>query len=237
MGFIDIHSHILPGVDDGSRSMEESLEMLRIAEAEGVSCMIATPHYKQGRYRADKKELLDRLKMLREEAQQECIGIRLHLGTEIFYRAGLEEKLMRQELGTLNDTDFLLVEFSPFEEYLYIRNAMEELLGMGYCPVAAHVERYQCLVKDATRAAQLRDMGCRIQVNTGSITGENGLGARRFVWKLLKRELVDYLGTDAHNTKTRRPAMRRCAELLYKKCSREYAEKLLFENAARELFQ
>ena len=88
MGFIDIHSHILPGVDDGSRSMEESLEMLRIAEAEGVSCMIATPHYKQGRYRADKKELLDRLKMLREEAQQEGIGIRLHLGTEIFYRAG-----------------------------------------------------------------------------------------------------------------------------------------------------
>ena len=235
MGFIDIHSHILPGVDDGAQSMKEALEMLRMAEAEGVSCVIATPHYKQGRYRADKKELLDRLKALRKEVRQEGIGIRLHLGTEIFYRSGLEEKLIGEELSTLNGTDFLLLEFSPFEEYLYIRNAMEELLGMGYCPVAAHVERYQCLAREAEKVKELRDMGCRIQVNTGSITGENGLAARHFVWKLLKRELVDYLGTDAHNTKNRRPAMKRCAELLYKKCSPAYADGLLFENAYREL--
>ena len=235
MKIVDIHSHVLPGMDDGSHDMEQSVQMLRLAREEGITHMILTPHYKQGRYRADTGMIHSRIRQLQELIEREELGIQLYAGTEAYYRSGLAEKLEEGELCTLNGTNSVLLEFSPFEEYLYIRNSMDELLGMGYQPVLAHVERYQCLVKDIEKVRYLKDMGCEIQVNAGSISGNNGFGMKRFTHKLLKEELVDYLGTDAHDMEKRKPLMKKCVHLITKKCRTEYAEALLFGNAETNL--
>lgn len=236
MGYTDIHSHILPGLDDGSQSMEQSLEMLRIAEEEGTSDIIATPHYKSGRYRADSNQVSKRVSQLQTAAKNEGLKIRIYPGTEIYYHSELEEKFDNKELHTLNDTSWVLVEFSPFENFGYIRNAADDLLSLGLQPVIAHVERFQCLLKDVKKVQELKNMGCGIQVNASSIVGEYGFMAKRFTRKLLKLGLIDYIGTDAHNTEGRKPSMKKCADIIYKKCDKEYAEAVLFGNAQKNLF-
>lgn len=237
MGYIDIHSHILPHLDDGAGNMETTLEMLRIAYQEGITHIIATPHYKSGRFPADARKLQNTLHKVELAAREEHIPIALYAGNEIYYNSELEEKFQSGALCTMNGTSYVLVEFSPFEGYLYIRNAMEDILGMGYTPILAHVERYQCMCKDISCVKELKNMGCEIQVNAGSVVGDNGWRIKGFLKKLLKEELVDYIGTDAHNTAGRKPAMQKCAAYLYRKCERSYADALLYGNAGSRLLE
>ena len=143
MGYIDIHCHVLPGVDDGSSNMDETVEMLKIAASQGISDMIVTPHYKQGRV-GTPKEVIDRMiTEVEKYAALSGISIKLHPGTEIFYNSSLEEKLESGWLATMNGTEHVLVEFSPSDNFQYIRNAIDDLMGLGYRPILAHVERYQ----------------------------------------------------------------------------------------------
>lgn len=234
---IDIHCHILPGVDDGADTLETSLVMLKMAEAEGITDMILTPHYQSGRFFTPSAEIRKRMKDLKAAMEQEGIDIRLYFGTEIYYRSNLEEKLESGQLASMNRTNRILVEFSPTEEYSYIRNAMEDLMGMGYIPILAHVERFACMLKDMEHVRYLRKLGCEIQANAGSITGAAGWKVKRYLDRLLKEELVDYLGTDAHNMMRRKPEMQKCAELLYRKYREEYVRALLYENAEEKLLK
>lgn len=235
MRYIDIHSHILPHMDDGAEDMETALQMLRIAQADGITDIIVTPHYKAGRFKGDAKRAAELLEELTGRMEEEDILINLYPGNEIYYRSELEEKLASGALSTLNGSDYVLTEFSPLESFYNIRNAMEDILGMGYTPILAHVERYQCITKKPEYVRELKNMGCDIQVNADSVTGEVGFFCKRFVHKILKEYLVDYIGTDAHNTKGRKPAMKKCADLLYKKYEKAYADALLYRNAAKRL--
>ena len=235
MKYVDIHSHILPHMDDGAQDMEMALEMLRIAQSEGITDIIVTPHYKAGRFKGDAKQMHRQLEEVRRLMKQEGIDVNLYPGNEIYYRSELEEKLESGELSTMNGSNYVLVEFSPMESFLYIRGAVEELFGMGYTPILAHVERYQCMCKHPEYVAQLKKMGCGIQVNASTVTGGFGFMGKRFAHKLLKEGLVDYIGTDAHNTAGRKPEMKKCADVLYKKYDRKYADAVLFKNAAEDL--
>jgi len=231
MGYIDIHCHLLPGVDDGSSDMDETLSMLHIAAENGISDMIFTPHYKQGRVGTPREAIGSLLQEVRKAAREEGIGIRIYPGTEIYYNSALEEKLESGWLATMNDTEYVLVEFSPFETFPYIRNAMDDIFSLGYRPILAHVERYQCMLSSVDNVRVLHHMGCQIQVNAGSVAGDYGFKVKHFLKKLLKEQLVHYVGTDAHNCDSRKPAMEKCAETIRKICNPEYADQLLFENA------
>ncbi len=236
MGYIDIHCHLLPGVDDGSKDMEETLEMLRIAAENGISEMIFTPHYKQGQVGTPQKVIVSLLDQVRKEAKAEGIDIKLYPGTEIYYNSSsLEEKLESGWLSTMNGTDFVLVEFSPFETFPYIKNAMDDVFSLGYHPILAHVERYQCMLGSVENVRILHKMGVHIQVNASSVAGDYGFRVKHFLKKLLKEQLVEYIGTDAHNTSGRSPQMEKCAERVRKICDSDYADKILFDNARRYL--
>ena len=235
MGYVDVHCHLLPGIDDGSQNMEQTMEMLRIAEANGISDAIVTPHYKQGRVGTPRKVIGEMIQEVESLARQNGLSIRLHPGTEIYYNSSLEEKLESGWLSRMNDTEFVLVEFNPLENYSYVRNAMEDLLGMGYHPILAHVERYQCMLGNLENVRSLRDLGCRIQVNAGSVAGNYGFKVKHFIKKLLKEELIDYVGTDAHDVRSRSPEMKKCAEVIRKYCDQDYADDVLFRNAMTEL--
>lgn len=237
MGYVDIHCHVLPGVDDGSPNMDITMEMLRIAEENGISDMIVTPHYKQGRVGTPREVIGKMIRDVEKYAKLSGIHVKLHPGTEIYYNSSLGEKLESGWLATMNDTDYVLVEFGPMETFPYVRNAMEDLFSLGYKPILAHVERFECMLADADHVKQLHDMGCMIQTNASSVAGDYGLKVKWFLKKLLKRHLVDFVGTDSHDLTRRKPEMKKCAETIRKVCEPEYADALLYGNAKKFLLK
>lgn len=230
--FIDIHTHILPGVDDGAGSLEESISMLRQAEKENIGSMILTPHQKPDRRCVSPDGMARRMQRLQEIADREKTGIRLYSGGELFYRHSLAEELRCGKVITLADSRYVLVEFFPQEQYEYIRNGLYSLLAEGYLPVVAHVERYAQVNESRERQEELLDMGCYFQVNAGTLTGNAGFGMKRTAWQLVKRKQVHFIGTDAHRANgSRTPRLLHCAKLLEKKCGSRYAAQLLYQNA------
>lgn len=228
---VDMHCHILPGLDDGSESLEESVEMLRIAEKSGITDIIATPHFKAGRHNPNPDTISGKIREVQREAQKRGISVNLYPGSEIFFFSELEEALQSHRVCTLNHSPYVLIEFSPGEPYRSIRNALDQVLGMELFPIIAHVERYGCVLDDWQNAEALRDMGARLQINVSGITGRAGAKSRKLTGILLGRQLVDYIGTDAHGSRARTPDMRKCLKLLCRKYDAHYIEEIVCKNA------
>ena len=159
------------------------------------------------------------------------IPLEILAGTEYYYREEVLDILENGDGIPLGNSDCVLVEFEPLAEKNYIRNALRNILGLGYRPVIAHVERYAKLMEDASVLFDMRKNGILVQVNAMSITGDNGRQAKKDVRSLLKKGLVDFVATDAHSDGRRAPFMDKCANVLYKKCGAQYADRLLFGNA------
>ena len=199
MEYIDMHSHILPGMDDGSKNMEMTLAMLRVAEEEGISTIYTTPHCMPGKGRPTLAKVEEKIRLVQEMAANEGIHITLKKGTEYYYIEEMSEWMEDGKIITLGDSNCVLVEFEPYAEENYIRNAAREILGFGYQPVIAHVERYRNLMDRKFTAIQwMREIGALIQVNCASVTGDNGFTTKQNVKSLLNYGLVDFLYTDAH---------------------------------------
>lgn len=228
--YIDIHSHILPGIDDGSENFLMSMEMLRIASNDGIRKIILTPHNKPGRHNADCKKISSLIRELQKKADDENLGLKLYPGNELYYRSGLSEIITEGDVWTLADSDYVLAEFSPMDDYDYIRNGIYNLKAEGYNPVLAHVERYSKVCAKTGRIEDLIEMGCYIQINAGSIMGNFGLGTKMFVKKILSEHLVHFVATDAHDTGKRAPRMAECAAYIKKKYGADYMRELFYEN-------
>lgn len=234
MKFIDVHSHILPELDDGSKSMEQSVSMLRIAFEEGIGTIIATPHNMPGKGCPSAEKIQRRITALRQAAKEEGIPVKIFMGTEYFFREEVLELLEENQAITYPGTNCVLVEFDPFADKLYIRNAAREIWALGYVPVLAHVERYASLMeRDYAVIADMQKMGALIQVNCSSVIGENGRKVQKDVKALLKAGLVDLVGTDAHSDGRRAPRMLECEKYIEKKFGSETAEQLFRARALR----
>lgn len=231
---VDIHCHILPGVDDGSKSMEQSLKMLDIAYEEGIGTIIATPHHMPEGRNVSPQGIAERVEKLQQYADKQNYDLDILPGNEIYYYSEVADMLEEEKVCTLAGTSCVLVEFSPMDEGRYIRNSLAELQNMGFQPIIAHVERYASLCKPPfDRIEQLRDMGILIQVNAASVMGGFGKPTKAMVEKLLKKQLVDFIGTDAHSSGNRAPKILECAELLERKYDARYVEQLLYRNAEK----
>ena len=234
-GFVDIHTHILPGVDDGAESMMQSIRMARVAAMEGISQIILTPHQRSDRRCVSPEGIGRRMKLLQDEIDRQRIPVRLYPGSELFYRHGIEELLADGRLLTLAGSSYCLVEFFPEENYAYIRDGLSRLSSFGFRPILAHTERYE-RVNEEDHAAELkRQTGCLFQVNAGALTGENGFVLKIRSRKLLKNGLVDFIATDAHNEKERAPRIGRCADWLEKRLGEAERKRLLTDNPAAVL--
>lgn len=227
---IDIHSHILPGVDDGSDSFEKSMRMLKCAADDGISEIILTPHNKPGHRHMPFSKMVSRVEKLQKLMAEGNIVIELYMGSELYYRSGLPEEIENDMSATLAGSRYVLLEFNPLEDYDYIRNGCYSLLMGGYYPVLAHVERYQNVCSKKDGIDELIDMGCYIQVNAGSVMGKAGPKAKRFVRNILKRRQVHFIATDAHDLKRRPPYLSDCADYIGRKYGADYSKKLFYEN-------
>lgn len=226
-GFTDIHHHLIYGLDDGPRRMEETCAMLQRAAAQGITHIVATPHVTPGVQKFDRDAFLARLNEARQYCASQHLPLTLHPGAELLYTP-LTARLLREgRVPTLGDTPYALVEFSPDVRFDVLEAAVGELLHGGFLPVLAHMERYDCLTRRVKRAIRLKQ-SCEVyyQVNCSTILGRRGFWANRCVDLLLREQLVDFVATDAHNTETRPARMRSAFDALREKVGPEYAAAL-----------
>lgn len=232
-GLIDIHSHILYGVDDGSPDRETSLQMLREAADQGVTDIFATPHYRQGMFSYPATKIFSHYQDLRREAHK--MGIRISLGCEYFVDGDIYENLRKGRVPTLGGTGYVLTEYAPDASYSMIRTYSQGLLRQGYRPVIAHVERIHWMVSHVEHIEEFREAGVMIQLNADSILGRGGRTRQKFCLRLLKEKKADFIASDAHDMTRRIIRLRECAEYVEKHTDEDYARKLFRQNALKIL--
>lgn len=230
---IDIHSHILYGVDDGAASADMAYAMLDDAALQGITDMIATPHYRNGMFPYHTYTVLRRYEEVSGMAASR--GIRLYLGCEYHADADMIDNLRNKRVAALAGSEYVLTEFSYRSTYINVRNTLEELVSGGYIPVIAHAERYGIVQDDPDILMQFREMGALIQINTNSILGLDGHGIKRAARKILKKDFADIVASDCHDMKDRRSHMQECRRYIEKKLGRSAALKLFEGNPGRIL--
>lgn len=229
-GFVDLHSHILPSLDDGARDMKKTREMLQIAYEEGIREIIATPHFFASRKSASVEQIKETISRVQEEMEDWGFSIKIYPGNEIYYRSEVAELLEEGQICTLADSRYVLVEFDPVTEYSYLRDGILKLDSYGYVPILAHTERYECLFEKKERLTRVKDHGGLIQVNASSFQGGMFDEMAKRSRYIMKNGLLDFVGTDAHSTGKRSPRMKETVTYLYKKLGKKEAEKILFKN-------
>ncbi len=233
MRLFDIHCHILPGVDDGSRNKEMSMDMLDIAYSEGTRDIILTPHYMLGRNTYTYDELEQKFLNFRRmvEMSGRFPGLNLYLGNEILYEEGIVTKLREGDIHTMNNTRYVLVEYNIRTPYTEILHSIDELTQARYWPIIAHVERYQAIEDRVERALELIDKGCLLQMNISSVEGGFLNESKRWCRKLVKKGCITFFGTDAHNTDSRAPYTQEFIPWIRRKSGEEDSRWMLEEAA------
>lgn len=234
---IDLHTHVLPGVDDGSQSMDMSLEMLALAVKSGVDTLVTTPHGNipdefENYVDEDLESLWDRLEWERDRAE---IPIQLCKGMEVFATPELPELLQQGRVWTLNGTRYFLIEFSFDEDPDFCTEILRACEEVEYFPVIAHPERYFFVQEDPGLAYEWCTAGYGLQINKGSLLGRFGADPRRTARLLLEHNLVACVASDAHRPNRRSTYMREIRRHLAEKYGEACMHLLLEENPARIL--
>lgn len=234
---IDLHTHILPGIDDGSPDFKSSLAMAKLAAQGGTRYLTATPHCNQaGRFENFYSPKLRHLFLdLKYAIRENQIPLELLLGMEIYASDDMEEKIRDGRLIGINRSRYYLVEFSFDEEPGQIRDYLKSIFRAGGIPLIAHPERYYCVQDDASLLYEWLQMGCLSQINKGSIFDRCGTAAGVSARELLRLGLVTCMASDAHSPSVRTPSMARSRAWVAAAMGREVAELLTRENPLRIL--
>lgn len=199
---IDIHSHLLFGVDDGSRTLEESVHVIKKLSEVGYTDIILTPHYiNDSTYVSTREENLDVLKRLKVGLIRNNVDVNLYLGNEIYIDSEIANLLKNNIISSLNDTKYLLIELPMSGENEIYYDIFLDLINMGYKVILAHPERYISFQKDFNKIYELKELGVLLQSNIGSVLGDYGRGAKKTIKRLLKENLITFMGTDIHHNK------------------------------------
>lgn len=232
---IDIHSHILPGVDDGAEDMYDALEMARMAVDSGVTAMVATPHCNipglfdnyYGEY------YMEVFRELENALKEENIPLKLYAGMEVFLNSRVPKLLTEKKLLTINGSRFMLVEFAFDEEPEYMLKMLKEISSMGIHPIIAHPERYRCVQDDPRIAYRWRRKGYLIQVNKGSLQGRFGRHSYYTAHDLMSHNLISVIASDCHSPFQRTPHILDVYDELSNEYSKQIMDILLRENPLR----
>lgn len=234
---IDLHTHILPGLDDGAQDIDDALGLAELAVEGGVYTLVATPHSNQkGRfenYAGDKLQAV--YQKLQQEINKEHIPLKVLLGMEIYASEDIKEKIENGLLIGLNHTKYYLVEF-PFEcEQYWIGQCLEDILDCGKIPLIAHPERYMCVQEYPALLYEWIRMGCFSQINKGSLFGKFGKRAYVAAHVLMQNQLVTCVASDAHTPYMRTTYMRDVKEYIEDEYGGKTAVQLLEKNPKKIL--
>jgi protein-tyrosine phosphatase len=223
---IDIHCHILPGVDDGSPSWEITAEMCRMAAEDGVRHIVATPH-------ANERFFYDRSRyegMLRKLKNVGC-GIKFSLGCDFHFSFdNIEAAVLHPRRYTIGDSQYLLVEFSDFGSMPAIKEGLFRLTSSGIKPIITHPERNLALLEMPERVVELAKDGCVIQVTASSLTGYWGPQSQRMAELLLKKNVIHVIASDAHDPVKRPPLLSHAFDRVRRLAGQDVAHALFVDN-------
>ena len=198
----DTHSHILPGIDDGAKTLTNSADIVRELAEQGVTNIIATPHYvNETIYSSPYSENKKLLKELQKHLAKEGIKVNIYLGNEIYIDPAIPDLIKHHKVTPLAGSKYLLVEFPLDNEYPNYEDYFRVLIDQGYKVVLAHPERYTIIQKDYQIAKDLRDLGVLFQCNYGSIVGKYGKRAKKLVKKFAKDKMIFIFGSDMHRAR------------------------------------
>lgn len=228
---IDFHSHILPNIDDGSFSTEETIEMLEEARKVGFTKIISTSHYIEEFYEFNEEyrtNLINNLKI-------ETPDIELFLGSEIYITDKLIKLLEEKQASTINNSRYVLFELPMHAKSAYTKEIIYRLIEKNYIPIIAHPERYSYVQENSEYVKELHDMGALFQANYGSIIGMYGKKAEKTVKRLLKDNQIHFLGSDVHRSNQIYPKIPKIMKKLNKVISAEKIEELTTINPQKVL--
>jgi protein-tyrosine phosphatase len=228
-GMVDIHCHILPGVDDGSKSWEMTAQMCNLAALDGVTHIVATPH-SNDRYTYDRKryaEMLGYLQDIGEGKLTFTLGCDFHFSYD-----NIHDALQHPRRYTIGDTQYLLIEFSDYGIPPSVRQDVFSISSCGMVPIITHPERNQVLLKNPEMVLMLVEHGCLVQVTANAVTGAWGSNSKKMVEWLLKRNAVHVIASDAHDPVHRTPTMSRARDAVAALAGANVAEALVTHNPA-----
>jgi len=232
MGYVEMHTHILPGIDDGADTPKTALKMVWQSYQQGVDTIILTPHYHPGRgFTASTAMIKGKAARLREAAKNKISeDIRFYTGQEIYWDSNVVDKLNNGELLTMAESSYVLIEFSTGTPIGKVREAVNGLTVAGYLPIIAHIERYDSYVGRIDEVKELIHMGAYIQMNCESLVGGIFDSRAKFCKKLFEEQLVHFISSDSHDTKNRPPDIKNAVKILEKKQGWQWFQKVFFEH-------
>lgn len=194
----DLHSHLIPGIDDGSKSMEESLIMLRKFSELGFQKVITTPHVMSDYYKNNPEIILGGLEKVRAAILNEGIPIQIEAAAEYYLDHHLDELIEKQELLTFGDKH-VLFELSFVDEPPRIKDTIFNLVTQGYKPILAHVERYPYFMNKWETLEDFKRRGCLLQLNINSLSGQYGPHVKKMAEQVIEKDMIDVIGSDCHH--------------------------------------
>lgn len=232
---VDIHTHILPGLDDGAMDICEAIEMIRMAAECGTDMIVATPHCNYpGMYdNYFGKEYIETYERTVKAVEEEGINIKLCPGMEAFATYELPDLIVDGKIMPLNQSRYILVEFSREEEPDFADNVLGRMKNVGAKPVIAHAERYRFVQDNPQKVYEWREKGYVIQNNKASFQGKFGKKAQKAAYYMLERHLTSVVASDAHGIKCRTTNMEEVHRMLEEKISKKYLNVLFEENPRR----
>ena len=230
---IDFHSHILPNIDDGSTSIGETINLIEEASKVGFTGIISTSHYIQGYYEFDCYERNQLLDIVQNKMQSG--NLELYLGSEIYFSSEIIDLIKDKKASTINNTRYLLFELPMNTKPLFVKELVYELIQNGYRPIIAHPERYSYVQDEINYVRELANLGNLFQANYGSVLGMYGNDAKKTLKKLLKDDLISFLGSDVHRTGQIYTKIPKALKKINKIVSTEKLEKLTTLNAQKVL--
>ena len=231
--FIDLHSHILHGVDDGPESFEMSMEMLRLACETDIRALVATPHILDSFQ--NEELIISRFRKLSKAAIEEKLPVDVYLGSEINFQFGIEE-FLETSIGTYRGMGlYFLVETTMTHYPKHFEETIFNIIQTGKIPIFAHPERIGPITGDIDLVSRLVNMGMLIQINSGSLLGIFGGKVNTFAWELVEKKLVHFIASDAHSTRRRTFNLDEVWDEVCDRYDEDTAEKLMFTNPLKVL--
>lgn len=231
---IEMHIHLLPGVDDGSKSMEETEKMLRIIEDDGIDKVIATPHFYRGYYESSHEDIVKLVDKVNGLCRDKGINVEVHSGQEVFLDRHTLEDYEASRIAKIENTDYMLVELPMMKMPEDAMSIIYELRIKGIRPIMAHPERYVYVMEQPDIVNTFVEEGCLLQINSGSIRGRFGKDVMKTAHTLIKNGMCNLIGSDAHSEIKRKPGLSEAFNIV-KDMDKDFAANL--EDNSEKLFK
>lgn len=227
---IDFHTHILPGIDDGAKNMEETMNLLLEATRYGIDEIVLTSHYIEDYYDINVEDRQKLLSNIKNALDRNNINIKLYLGNEIYISNNINKLIKENKASTINNTRYILFEMPFNSKPINLYDVVYEMLQYKFVPILAHPERYSFIQQNPSIVNDLIETGVLMQCNYGSFIGQYGKKAQIIIKKLLKNNLVDFMGSDVHRINTIYPKISQILNQMEKFVGKDQLEQITVIN-------